>query len=90
MLSSSDRSNGELRIDLAALAENFRNICAHVLPSQVAGVVKANGYGLGTVRVAKTLADAGCQHFFVANLNEAVELRPHLSRDCAIYVLNGL
>jgi alanine racemase len=36
------------------------------------------------------LADAGCQHFFVANLNEAVELRPHLSRDCAIYVLNGL
>lgn len=38
-------------------------------------VVKADGYGLGAVNVAKTLNSIGCKRFAVATADEAVELR---------------
>jgi len=46
-----------LTIDLTALAANYEMLCHQVAPAQVAGVIKADGYGLGAVRVAKTLVD---------------------------------
>ena len=33
-----------------------------------AGMVKANAYGLGVARVAPALWQAGCHHFFTANI----------------------
>jgi alanine racemase len=44
----------------------------------VAGVVKADGYGLGAVPVAQALYAAGCRHFFTAHLAEAIAVRPHV------------
>ena len=41
----------------------------------VAGVVKADGYGLGARPVAAALYAAGCRHFFVALLDEALAVR---------------
>ena len=41
----------------------------------VAGVVKADGYGLGAAPVAAALHGAGCRHFFVAHLGEALAIR---------------
>jgi alanine racemase len=41
----------------------------------VAGVVKADAYGLGAKRVAPALLAAGCRHFFVAMLDEALAIR---------------
>jgi len=79
-----------LTIDLTALAANYEMLCHQVAPAQVAGVIKADGYGLGAVRVAKTLVDQGCRHLFVAMLGEAKVVRPELPRDVSIYVLNGL
>ena len=42
----------------------------------MAAVVKADGYGLGAARVAPALAEAGCDSFFVARLEEGVALAP--------------
>jgi len=55
----------------------------------VAGVVKADAYGLGAADIVPALAKAGCRHFFVANLAEALPLRD-LAPDADIAVFNGL
>jgi alanine racemase len=55
----------------------------------VAGVVKADAYGLGAARVGPALRDAGCRHFFVAHLAEGVALREALGPEPRIAVLNG-
>ncbi len=52
-------------------------------------MVKADGYGLGAVPIATRLYAAGCRHFFVAHLGEAVALRPVVP-DAMLAVLNGL
>lgn len=78
-----------LTIDLGALAQNWRRLRAEARGSEVAAVVKANAYGLGAVPVAQALAQAGCRSFFVAQLDEGLELRPHV-RDAPVYLLNGL
>ena len=78
-----------LRIDLAAIVENWRLLAVRAAPGAVAGVVKANAYGLGADRVAPALQAAGCRHFFVAHLAEGVALRTALGPGPMIAVLNG-
>jgi alanine racemase len=78
-----------LTIDLAAVVENHQRLRARA-GVDVAGVVKADAYGLGAQQVAPALAAAGCRRFFVAALSEGVALRAALNRACAIHVLNGL
>lgn len=79
-----------LRIDLAALAENYR-ILARQGAAGVgcAAVVKADGYGLCLDRVAPALWSAGCRTFFVAQLVEGTTLRDLLP-EAEIHVLGGL
>lgn len=79
-----------LTIDLAALAANYRLLVRQVAPAAVAGVVKADGYGLGAGKVAATLLGAGCRHLFVALLREAEALVPQVPAGIPVYVLNGL
>ena len=65
-----------LRLDAAALTDNWRSL-ARMSHGAACGVaVKANGYGLGAVDVAKRLAEAGCRDFFVATWAEAQALAP--------------
>ena len=77
-----------LVVDLSALAGNYRAI-ASATAAEVAGVVKANGYGLGAPAVARALHAAGCRTFFTAFTREAVELRRVLA-DVEIFVLMPL
>ena len=77
-----------LHVDLAAIAANWRSLAARHA-GQTAGVVKADAYGLGAIRVAPALLDAGCRHFFVAHLGEALAIRPLLP-GAMLAVLNGL
>jgi alanine racemase len=80
-----------LTIDLAGIGRNYRLLASKVGPNVTcAGVVKANAYGLGADRVAPTLYQAGCRSFFVAHLDEGLELRRHLPRGVTVHVLNGL
>ncbi len=77
-----------LRVDLGAIVANWRDLCARH-GAQVAGVVKADAYGLGAGPVARALRDAGCRMFFVAHLAEGLALRPALGAGPDIVVLNG-
>ncbi|MEW6323285.1 MAG: alanine racemase [Acidobacteriota bacterium] len=78
------------RVDLAALAANYRAIVAYLAreaalnrgagsgpatPPGVMAVVKANAYGHGAVPVAETLAAAGAAWLAVADIEEGVQLR---------------
>ena len=74
-----------LVVDPAALTENYRTLVSST-SAEVAGVVKANGYGLGATDVACTLHAAGCRTFFTAFTREAVELRRVLG-DVEVFVL---
>src|SRR5271167_4599464 len=64
-----------LEIDLPAIVANWRILCARHPSGAVAGVVKADAYGLGAQHVAQALHAAGCRHFFVALLDEALAIR---------------
>ncbi|MGH6828321.1 MAG: alanine racemase [Rhizomicrobium sp.] len=77
-----------LTVRLGAIAANykeFRRISGRV---PVAGVVKADAYGLGAEFVAPALHAAGCDTFFVARLEEGVALRKVMG-DARIFVLDG-
>ena len=80
---------GRLTIDLGALADNYRLLAARAAPAVVAGVLKADAYGLGAVRVARTLWATGCRTFFVALPEEGIALREALP-EATIFVLNGV
>lgn len=78
-----------LEIDLAAIAANWKALVAIAAPAAVAGVVKADGYGLGAGPVGRALWAAGCRDFFVARAGEGVALRQALPA-ARILVLDGL
>ena len=65
-----------LDIDLRELRENFTKISETVSPCAVIAVLKANAYGLGVSKIAETLVKAGATGFAVAELNEALEIKP--------------
>lgn len=77
-------------IDLKALHANVRAIRARVGPSRrIMGVVKANAYGHGLVRVAEELLHAGVNELGVAFLEEGVALR-QAGVGAPILVLGGI
>jgi len=82
-------AGGVLTIDLGAAAANWRDLKKRAGAARCAAVVKADGYGLGIRPIAVKLADAGCETFFVATIDEARRVRAALPA-VTIYVLNGL
>ncbi|WP_298290406.1 alanine racemase [uncultured Litoreibacter sp.] len=81
-------ATGTLTIDLAALQSNWAALNA-MSATETAAVVKADGYGLGSGRVAKALAAAGVRQFFVAVTEEAAPLRAALGPGPVINVFSG-
>lgn len=83
-------SSGILTIDLGALADNYRLFGQKAGEGRlVAGVVKADAYGLGLKKVAEKLETLDCPQFFVATLDEALTLRTYTAQT-PIAVLGGL
>lgn len=82
-------SGAALTVSLSALRENYRLLKARHARQTVAAVVKADAYGLGVAAVAQALWEEGCHDFFVATLEEGIELRQHLSQ-AQIAVFYGL
>jgi alanine racemase len=76
-----------LRLDGAALVQNWRTLDRMSGTAACGAAVKANGYGLGAIEVARRLAEAGCRDFFVSNWQEAAELAP---LGLAVSVLHGV
>lgn len=78
-----------LTIDLDALVDNVARYQALSHGADVAGVVKADAYGLGFAPVVRAMAGAGVTRFFVTNVVEGAALRGVLP-DATIYLTNGL
>ncbi|HLR18746.1 MAG TPA: alanine racemase [Staphylococcus sp.] len=66
-----------LNVDLKAVVSNFQVFQTLHPNKTVIPVVKANGYGLGSINVARQLMVHGAEFFAVATLDEAIELRMH-------------
>ena len=63
-------------INLSNLDYNIKNIRAKVGPDrEIIGVIKADGYGHGSVEVADVLRKNGVKAFAVAALSEVIKLR---------------
>lgn len=77
-----------LTVDLNAIAANYALLKTHFSGPECAAVVKADAYGLGAVAVAQKLQGVGCKRFFVATLDEALQLRSVL-QNSAIHVFHG-
>lgn len=74
MNSTLKRTWAEIRLD--NLTHNFETIRRQVGPNaKLLGVVKADAYGHGAVRVAKHLEKIGAGYLAISNIDEAEELR---------------
>ena len=62
-----------LDVDLSVIEENFKKISEGVTPLKVIAALKANGYGLGMVEIARRLGSAGVAGIATAELAEALE-----------------
>lgn len=78
-----------LVIDRSSLAANYDTLNRLTGTADVAGVVKADSYGLGADALAPVLHSAGCRTFFVANCAEGERVRTSLGPGPDIFVLNG-
>ena len=78
-----------LEVDLGAIVANWRTLSRLHPSGPVAGVIKADAYGLGARAVGAALFGAGCRHFFVAYLDEALVVRDALP-GAMLAVLGGL
>ena len=81
--------HGLLKISLPKIQSNWLAL-NNSSNGKASAVIKANSYGLGMVKVAKSLIDVGCQFFYVANINEAIQLRKNIkSKKIKIAVFEG-
>ncbi len=83
-----DFEAARLMVRLPAIVANHRTCRGIASTAATAAVVKADGYGLGALRVAPALAAAGCDCFFVARLEEGIALRPAVPQ-ARIVVMDG-
>lgn len=78
-----------MRVDYAAIVENWRFFQSSAKRAEVAAVVKADAYGLGAVEAARALANAGARTFFAMTAAEGLIVRDAIGAGARIFVLNG-
>ncbi|MBN1220484.1 MAG: alanine racemase [Anaerolineae bacterium] len=64
-----------VEVDLEAVANNVRLLAKMVAPAKILAVLKADAYGHGMVKVARTALNNGTAWIGVATLGEAITLR---------------
>ena len=78
-----------VEVDLKILAENFRELKAHIKNSKVMPILKANAYGHGLVRVAQLYEELNADYLGVAVVEEGILLR-EMGIKMPILVLGGV
>lgn len=87
---SPERAGAVLTVDLAALCKNWHFLNSKIQQGCDCGaVVKADAYGLGVKHVAPALLETGCKTFYVAHLEEGINLRNILGSIPRIIVMHG-
>lgn len=76
---SVENTRSRLVVDLDALSRNFSRLQKLTPSAETGAVVKANAYGLGAAPVARRLMKDGARTFFVATVEEGVEVREALA-----------
>jgi alanine racemase len=89
MSAANQRAGAILTVDLDAVVFNWRMLSKLTGKAECAAVVKADAYGLGAAEVGFALQAAGCRTFFVAHLEEGLELRKAIGFSSRVFVLNG-
>jgi alanine racemase len=77
-----------LRLDTAALADNWRALDRLSGSAAAGAAVKADAYGLGVAKALPTLLDAGARNFFVAHWSEVPGVLAHAAPN-QVSVLHG-
>ena len=67
--------NAVLEINSKNLIKNYKTISKYSNKSLTGAVIKANAYGLGDIEIYKKLYNAGCRNYFLATLNEAINIK---------------
>jgi alanine racemase len=67
--------HAEASVDLGAITRNIEALRAHVAPTALMAVVKANGYGHGAVPAARAAVRGGADWLGVVHVAEALEVR---------------
>ncbi len=97
-ISHAEYQRAWMEIDLGALSHNVgqivqilrsQSVASAVSPSQLMAVVKADAYGHGAVKVAKTALEAGAKWCAVATSQEGIELRK-AGIDAPILILGAI
>ncbi len=79
-------------INLNNVAYNYHKIEDEFAKNAiVSAVVKGNSYGFGAIPISKRLYREGCRNFFVATIDEGIEIRNTFpNKDVQIFVLSGV
>ena len=70
-----------VEVNLSNLDYNIKNIRAKIGDRDMIGVIKADAYGHGSVKVAEVLRENGVKIFAIATLQEAITLREAGARE---------
>jgi len=76
-------------INLSNLSKNYNILSKLSKPGIASAVIKSNAYGCGLKETGKNLLKDGCKLFFVAKIDEGIELRKFLSKKSKIAVFDG-
>ena len=79
-------------VNLDNIAYNYHKVEDELAKgSIVSAVVKGNSYGFGAIPVSRRLYKEGCRNFFVATIDEGIEIRNLLpDENVRIFVLSGV
>tara|TARA_Y100000590_G_C15718157_1_gene1012589 strand:+ start:616 stop:1683 length:1068 start_codon:yes stop_codon:yes gene_type:complete len=82
-------SNAYLEVNLKNIIFNYKYLSSFNKKNLTGATIKANAYGLGDKKIIETLYKIGCRHFFLATLEEAINLRKNFKYG-KLYILNGI
>ena len=82
-------NNKIIFINKKNLINNYKTIKKKVEKSKVMSVIKGDAYGHGILECSKLLKNRGCNHFYVARLDDAISIRKKNRNYTEIYLLSG-
>jgi alanine racemase len=85
-----DSANSFLCINIDLIISNYMLLKKKLGKAACAATLKADAYGIGAAKVGPALVKAGCSSFFVATIDEAIDLRNYIKlKHIKIAVLSG-
>jgi alanine racemase len=82
-------NNKQIYINRENLIHNYDFLKKRVGNSEVMSVIKGDAYGHGILECSDALEKNRCNHFYVARLDDAINLRKKHKKKINIYLLSG-